>query len=48
MVTATFAADEFDLREDWKRTRDAMVAKNPVLKAIENTDFLQTVTLLAT
>jgi hypothetical protein len=48
LLTATFAADEFDLREDWKRTHGAMVAKNPVLKAIESTDFLQTVTLLAT
>jgi hypothetical protein len=48
LLTATFAADEFDLREDWKRIHSAMVAKNPLLKAIENTDFLQTVTLLAT
>lgn len=48
LLTATFAADEFDLREDWKRTHGTMVTKNPVLKAIESTDFLQTVTLLAT
>ena len=48
LLTATFAADEFDLREDWKQTHRAFVAKNPVLKAVENTDFLQTVTLLAT
>ena len=48
LLTATYVADEFDLREDWKQTHKAMVAKNPVLKAIESTDFLQTVTLLAT
>jgi hypothetical protein len=48
LLTATFAADDFDLREDWKRLHDDMVAKNPLLKAIESTDFLQTVTLLAT
>jgi hypothetical protein len=48
LLTATFAADEFNLRDDWKRTHDALTAKNPVLKAIESTDFLQTVTLLAT
>ena len=48
LLTATFAADDFDLREDWKRIHSAMTVKNPVLKAVENTDFLQTVTLLAT
>jgi len=48
LLTATFAADDFDLREDWKQTHKAMVVKNTLLKAIENTDFLQTVTLLAT
>jgi hypothetical protein len=48
LLTATFAADDFDLREDWKRIQSAMAAKNPVLKAIDNTDFLQTITLLAT
>jgi hypothetical protein len=48
LLTATFAADDFDLREDWNQLHDGMVAKNPLLKAIESTDFLQTVTLLAT
>jgi hypothetical protein len=48
LLTATFAADDFALREDWKQIHDGMIAKNPLLKAIESTDFLQTVTLLAT
>lgn len=48
LLTATYAADEFDLREDWKQIHKAMVVKNPVLKAVESTDFLQTVTLLGT
>jgi hypothetical protein len=48
LLTATFAADDFDLREDWKRIYDGMVDKNPLLKAVGSTDFLQTVTLLAT
>jgi hypothetical protein len=48
LLTATFAADEFNLREDWMSIHAAMAAKNPVLKAVESTDFLQTVTLLAT
>jgi hypothetical protein len=44
LLTATFAADDFDLREDWKRIYDGMVDKNPLLKAVGSTDFLQTVT----
>jgi hypothetical protein len=48
LLTATFAADDFDLREDWQRIHDGMVARNPLLKAIGDTDFLQTVTLLTT
>lgn len=48
LLTATFAAEDFDLRDDWKRIHSDLAARNPVLKAIESTDFLQTVTLLAT
>jgi hypothetical protein len=48
LLTATFAADEFNLRDKWAETHAALAAKTPVLKAIESTDFLQTVTLLAT
>ena len=47
LLTATFAVDDFNLREDWKRIQDKL-KKHPVLKGIENTDFLQAVTLLAT
>ena len=46
LMTATYAADDFDLREDWnaraKRLRDKVV-----LKSVQATDFLQAVTLLA-
>ncbi len=48
LLTATFAADDFDLREDWKRTHEALAAHNPMLRAVEATDFLQTVALLTT
>jgi hypothetical protein len=48
LLTATFAADDFDLREDWKRIHDELIVQNPLLKAISSTDFLQTITLLAT
>ena len=47
LLTATFAADGFNLKEDWDR-RKVELGTRPVLQAIENTDFLQAVTLLAT
>jgi len=47
LLTATFAADGFNLKEDWAR-RKAELDTRPVLKAIENTDFLQALTLLST
>ncbi len=47
LLTATFAADGFNLKEDWER-RKGELERRPVLQAIENTDFLQAVTLLAT
>jgi len=51
LVTASFAAEEFDLRADWK-TRQAAFAENPylanVLKAVESTDFLQAISLVVT
>lgn len=47
LLTATFAADDFNLREDWQSKLQAL-AKHNVLGDLENTDFLQTVSLLAT
>lgn len=56
LLTATFAGDkayfdahgtDFRLNDDWKETR-ARFAAYPVLGELENTDFLQAVTLLAT
>jgi hypothetical protein len=56
LLTATFAGDkrhydehgtDFRLNDDWQQTRD-MFADRPVLGQLENTDFLQAVTLLAT
>ncbi len=59
LVTAIYAADNFDLREDWlsprtakKPGRKAQIIGYPnprdVLKEISNTDFLQACTLLHT
>lgn len=59
LVTAIYAADRFDLREDWLGSRDsdnigrrARMIKSPnrrdVLSEIASTDFLQACTLLHT
>lgn len=56
LLTATFAGDkayfdkhgtDFRLNDDWKETQ-ACFKEHPVLGALENTDFLQAVTLLTT
>jgi hypothetical protein len=47
LLTATFAADGFRLKEDWAARR-ARLDQWLVLRSIESTDFLQAVTLLAT
>ena len=46
LITATFAADDFPLREDWNARRDRL-HKHDVLRVIGGTEFLQAVTLLA-
>lgn len=54
LVTATYAADNFSLRDDWFGPRDdpggrrARLWSDPVLKGVQETDFLQAVTLLHT
>jgi hypothetical protein len=47
LVTATFAAEEFNLREDWEARRKRLTAKHEVLYAVDGTTFLTAVTLLA-
>ncbi len=47
LLTATYAADNFRLREDWD-ARQKQLAKHPVLEDIQSSDFLQAVTLLTT
>jgi len=53
LITATFAADNFNLRDDWYGSelrkvpgRRSRLINEPLLKAIEPTDFLQAVSLL--
>ncbi len=46
-MTATFAADEFLLRDDWATREKRLREKRPVLDAVDGTSFLTAVTLLA-
>ena len=53
LVTAIFAGDGFDLREDWNRRRQAIVAIGPgrrreTLTGVSSVDLLQACTLLHT
>jgi hypothetical protein len=49
LLTATYAADEFDLRRDWEDRRRSWGAREyRVLHEVANTDFLQAITLLQT
>lgn len=47
LLTATFAVDDFDLRNDYVERRNVL-HRHPVLKSIDSTIFLQAITLLAT
>jgi hypothetical protein len=48
LLTATFAADGFDLRESWEQVRRNLLERAPKLLAeVANTDFLQVISLLA-
>jgi uncharacterized protein involved in tolerance to divalent cations len=47
LLTATFAVDNFNLRDDWAE-RDTRLKKHRALMSVENTDFLQAITLLVT
>ena len=47
LLTATFAADDFALRDDWA-VREKVFADHHVLSSFRSTDFLQIISLLAT
>lgn len=55
LVTASFAADGFNLRDDWYGStrrnvegRNARLRREPILQTVEPTDYLQTISLLHT
>jgi hypothetical protein len=47
LLTASFAADGFRLRDDWN-AREQRLKQHPVLHSLQSDDFLQTVSLLVT
>ena len=47
LLTAMFAADNFELRPDWDK-RKRQLWERSVLRNVSSTDFLQAITLLAT
>ena len=47
LLTATFAADDFQLRPDWEE-RERAIHSQSILAGVANTDFVQAVTLLGT
>jgi hypothetical protein len=47
LLTATFAADNFSLRDDWQK-REGVFRQNPILSDLENTSFVEAITLLTT
>ena len=48
LLTASFAADDFQLREDWEARENRLKNAHPVLRRVESTLFLQALTLLVT
>ncbi len=47
LMTATFAANEFSLRDDWETRKRRIKAKHAALEGVDGTDLLTAVTLLS-
>lgn len=45
LLTATFASDDFRLKDDW-HARKTELSKKPALRSVTGTDFLQAISLL--
>lgn len=48
LLTASFAADDFQLRDDWNAREKRLKDQHPVLRHLQNDDFLQAISLLVT
>jgi hypothetical protein len=48
LLTAAFAADNFQLRDDWNAREQRLKSQHPVLRNLQSDDFLQAISLLVT
>ncbi len=48
LLTASFAADNYQLRDDWNAREQRLKSQHPVLRNLQNDDFLQAISLLVT
>jgi len=48
LLTASFAADNFQLREDWGKRKRSLDSEHPILRKVQSDDFLQVISLLVT
>ena len=48
LLTASFAADNFQLRDDWNAREKRLKTQHPVLRNLQSDDFLQAISLLVT
>lgn len=48
LLTASFSADDYQLRDDWNDREKRLKSKHPVLHSLQNDDFLQAISLLVT
>ena len=48
LLTASFAADNFQLRDDWNAREKRLKERHPVLRTLQSDDFLQAISLLVT
>ena len=48
LLTASFAADDFQLRDDWDAREVRLKQRHPVLHNLQSDDFLQSISLLVT
>jgi hypothetical protein len=48
LLTASFAAEDFQLRDDWSAREQRLKNQYPVLRGLQNDDFLQAISLLVT
>ena len=48
LLTASFAADDFQLRDDWNAREHRLKTQHPVLRNLQSDDFLQAISLMVT